>query len=104
MGKHDRIYNGLLVALECLLLLSCASMTAMLQNPTIPAEGKTGFRISMYVNACFISFVAFTLAARFLFPPAARRAITMGLNIILLVLIPFGTAVGIYGLLKVDKD
>ena len=32
------------------------------------------------------------------------RIATKALNIVLLIAIPFGTALGIYGLLKVDKE
>jgi hypothetical protein len=36
--------------------------------------------------------------------PAAGRRVTRVLNFLLLPAIPFGTALGIYGLMKVDKD
>ena len=35
---------------------------------------------------------------------AKRRPITLALNIVLLLLFPHGTALGIYGLWKVDKQ
>jgi hypothetical protein len=38
-----------------------------------------------------------------IFAPQKRKWPTLALNIILLVMFPFGTILGIYGLRKVDK-
>jgi uncharacterized membrane protein YqjE len=50
-------------------------------------------------------FLAVTLAVLVIriFFPAYRRWPTFGINIILLLWLPFGTALAVYGFLKVDK-
>jgi hypothetical protein len=45
-----------------------------------------------------------SLASMRLAFPAQRRWPTLGLNIVLLLFIPFGTALAVYGLWKVDKN
>lgn len=58
----------------------------------------------MVVGICAVLIAAMvvTLIRRGVAPRAGRVA-TMALNIILLIVFPFGTALGIHGLLKVDR-
>src|SRR5258708_18266 len=103
MSKHDTIYNSLLGALALLFLLGCMSMFAFSQNPNLPPESRWVFRLSMAMAAAYAVAAAVTLVVRFK-APAARRAVTMAMNVVLLLHFPLGTALGIYGLWKVDRN
>lgn len=103
MSKHDTIYNALLGALGFLLLLSGASMLAFSGNPNLPADGRWVFRMSVVVAWMYALAAAVTLVVRFK-APAARRPVTMAMNIVLLIYFPLGTALGIYGLWKADRS
>jgi len=54
-------------------------------------------------EAAYLAAIVITLILRGK-SPAAGRIATTALNIVLLVLFPLGTALGIYGLMKVDKQ
>jgi hypothetical protein len=75
----------------------------MSRSPTMPAESRGTFQMIVGIYAVLLAAMVATLILRGVAPPAGRVA-TMALNIVLLIVFPFGTALGIYGLLKVDKD
>lgn len=102
MSKHDTIYNSLLGALAFLFLLGCMSMFAFSQNPILPPETRWVFRLSMAIAAAYVLAAVVTLVVRFKVP-AARRPVTLAMNVVLLIHFPMGTALGIYGLWKVDR-
>jgi hypothetical protein len=101
-STHDTVYTVLLLVVGFFQLLGILVMIAMLQNPNIAPEGKWVFRMTAYIHTAFLVAIFATAILRFA-APAKRRPFTLALNIILLLLFPHGTALGIYGLWKVDK-
>jgi hypothetical protein len=99
--NHDHIYSTLLGVYAFFLLLGIVSLWFMLSLPTLPAESHFGFHLAIAINAFFLASVIVVLIIRRAFP-ARRRWPTLALNLILLLSIPLGTALGIYGLLKAD--
>jgi hypothetical protein len=59
--------------------------------------------MSLCIYAALVAGMVVILILRGTAPGAGRIA-TKALNIVLLVVFPLGTALGIYGLMKVDKD
>jgi hypothetical protein len=103
MNRHNRIYTVLLIVLAFFYGVSIISMTFMSRSPTVAPESRWVFQMTACINAAFVAAMIATLVLRAVAPGAGCVA-TKALNIIMLVLIPFGTALGIYGLLKVDRD
>ena len=101
-ARHDRIYSALLVALAVFLAMGMVSLFFMSRGPTFSAESRGVLEMVIGVYGVLIAAMVVTLILRGLAPRAGRIA-TMGLNVVLLIVFPFGTALGIYGLLKVDK-
>jgi hypothetical protein len=101
-ARHNRIYCGLLVALALIGSLGIVSIFFISQRPTMPPESRWTFRMILWIYAVLIAAMVATLILRSVAPRAGRVA-TMALNIVLLIVFPFGTALGICGLLKVDK-
>lgn len=58
--------------------------------------------LGAYVAICYFVASVTVLVVRIWFP-AKRRWVTLALNIALLLYAPFGTAIGAYGLFRVDK-
>jgi hypothetical protein len=59
--------------------------------------------MTAWIEGVYLAAMVVTLVLRGTAPGAGRVA-TKALNIVMLVAFPFGTAVGIYGLWKVDKE
>lgn len=103
MKRHDRTYNVLLIVLTFFYGTSIITMVFIRRSPTLPPDVLWVFEMTAWVNAAFVAAMIATLVLRGTAPSAGRVA-TKALNIILLIMIPFGTALGIYGLMKVDKE
>ena len=101
-NKHDRIDLILLIVWPFCLLLGMGGMYFQMHMPTFPAQSKWVFAMAIYAMACYFVAIAVTVVVR-ITAPAKVRLLTTALNIVLLPHIPFGTALGIYGLWKVDK-
>lgn len=101
-ARHNRIYAALLVALALFFVLGMVSLLGMSRRPAMPPESRWAFEMIVGVYAVLIAAMVATLVLRGVAPRAGRVA-TMALNVVLLLLFPFGTALGIYGLWKVDK-
>jgi hypothetical protein len=101
-ARHNRIYTALLIALAVFCALGMVSIFSLSRSPTMPPESRSTFQMIIWIYAVLIAAMVATLILRGVAPPAGRIA-TMALNVILLIVFPFGTALGIYGLLKVDK-
>jgi uncharacterized membrane protein YqjE len=71
--------------------------------PTITPDIRPIFMMEIVIEAIYLLLLLVVLLVR-LICPAYRRWPTLGVNILLLVFFPFGTALGIYGLWKVDKE
>lgn len=106
--KHNRIYEILLVLYAFGMLLSVGTL-AFVVSTVQETDGSTGASESsnaliymMYVNGLLAAFALATVLLRYLTPDLGR-VFTKALNILLLVAFPLGTALGTYGLLKVDR-
>jgi len=99
---HDHVFTGLALGLVFLLVLMCTSLFSMTRNPALPPESKWVFEMSASVALCYAAIVVLSMILRWAFP-ASRRVFTIALSVALLVYVPFGTALGIYGLWKVDR-
>jgi hypothetical protein len=77
-------------------------MRSMLHNPSVAPESRWVFRMSIGVMACYVVLIALALVLRWALP-ASRRVFTIALSVVLLLYVPLGTALGIYGLWKVDR-
>jgi hypothetical protein len=102
-ARHNRIYTTLLIVLAAFFSLGMIGMFFMSRNPAVPAESRWVFQMSLCIYAALVAGMVVILILRGTAPGAGRIA-TKALNIVLLVVFPFGTALGIYGLMKVDKD
>ncbi len=100
--NHDAVYSSLLAAFAFFLLMGVGFMVWMMWLPTTPANTKPAFQLIVFTEAAYGAVSLLVLLIRILLP-TYRRWPTFALNIILLVSIPFGTALAIYGFLKVDK-
>jgi len=102
MSRHDRTYTVLLIVLAFFLGISIIEFAFLKRAPSTPPESRWVFEMIACINAAFVVAIVTTLILRGVAPSAGRIA-TTALNIILLFAFPFGTALGIYGLRKVDK-
>ena len=93
----------LLIAMAFFYGLGIISMAFMSRSPTLPEQSRWVFQMTAWINAALVAAMVVTLILRGVAPGAGRIA-TKALNIVLLIAIPFGTALGIYGLMKVDKE
>jgi hypothetical protein len=102
-NRHNRIYTILLIVSAFLLLTSIITMLSMTRMPGIAPDAQWVFEMTACSEAAYLAAIVITLILRGK-SPAAGRIATTALNIVLLVLFPLGTALGIYGLMKVDKQ
>ena len=108
MRKKETTYVILLLVLAFYFILGIGSfsfMTAMVatNNPDSSQVVKIALRYCSFIYLCYIIAIILTIAARYL-RPELGRVLSKVLNIVLLLLLPFGTIVGTYGLLYVDKE
>ena len=102
-SRHNRIYNSLLLAASVLCSFGIVSLWFISQSPVIKADdGAWMFQMIIGFYVLLIMAMVTTLILRQK-SPAIGRICTMALNIVLLLFFPFGTALGIYGLWKVDR-
>ena len=101
-ANHDTIYSVLLAVVTFFQLMSTTMMGFMTMRPGLPAESAWVLRLVFVVELFPLLLEVVVLIIRIAFP-AYRKWPTVVLNIVLLPWLPFGTALGIYGLWKVDK-
>jgi hypothetical protein len=102
MTDHNRIYTILLIVAAVLYggvvtLALVLSYTPEFATPSRPIFVAVALAEGLYVAAMAVALFLRASA------PAAGRVATLILNVIMLPLFPLGTALAIYGLLKVDK-
>ena len=103
-GKnHNRIYTIILAVLSGILVLSVIVQTGMVSAPGLDESGRWVMTITRNVEAFFLAMCVAVLVVRIFFP-VRRKWVTFVFNILILFWFPFGTALGIYGFLKVDKE
>ena len=100
---HDHLYTALLGVLAFMLLILINEARWGMRMPTTQQSGTNSVRMVVFVEGgCFIGAMLCVLLVR-LFLPKYRRWPTFGLNIFLLLMVPLGTMLAIYGFWKVDK-
>lgn len=99
---HSRIYEALLIAYIMLQFFAIGTYgyVISMQETT---SGTNVMWFLIYICGCTIIFCLTALILRHV-RPVLGRLVTLGLNIFLLLFPPFGMAIAIYGLLKVDKS
>ena len=102
-ARHNRIYTSLLIALAIFYLIGSVSIWSISRKAATQPDADWLFPVIAGTYVVFVAAMITTVVLRFKAPVVAR-VVTMALNVVLLVLFPFGTALGIYGLLKVDKQ
>jgi len=103
MKKHNRVYTILLIVMAFWCLISIITMLTMSRSPAVKPESRPVFVRVALIQGAYVLAIVVTLTLRGT-APAAGRIATKALNIIMLFVIPLGTALGIYGLMKVDKE
>jgi hypothetical protein len=101
--RHDHIYTTLLGVLAMLLVMAMLTLNAMRLGPAMDSAGRSILLVPLAVEGCYVAAIVVVLLIRIAFP-ASRRWPTLGLNIMLLLFIPIGTALAVYGFWKVDKN
>jgi uncharacterized membrane protein YidH (DUF202 family) len=102
-STHDHVYTALLgVLLACVTIGMLALHRLAHRIPYDPGQ-QAALRLVLTIEALWAGLMALVLAIRLLFP-AWRRWPTIGFNIILLLFVPIGTALAVYGLWKVDRQ
>jgi hypothetical protein len=100
--RQDHIYTTLLAVLGFFLFIGVSSLIWQRQLPTTPVQLRPIFAYIAVVNGGFLVAIIFVFVVRLAFPDY-RRWPTFGLNILLLIMLPFGTALAVYAFWKVDK-
>jgi voltage-gated potassium channel Kch len=96
MNKHNTIYSVLFIVAAFFWLVGASATWTVLDDAPIRT-----FILTIYATLIFLA--GLTLVMRLTRSPHAKL-ITMATNIIYLLFFPVGTAIGIYGLWKVDKQ
>lgn len=100
---HDVLYTVLLGVVAFFQLVGVVTLWAVSQRPGITDESRTTLHAIIGIELCFLFFDVGILILRIALP-AYRKWPTLALNIVLLMVFPFGTALSIYGFWKVDKS
>ena len=102
-STHDHVYTTLLGVLAFLLVLGIVSLLHVRHMSQLRGDPAEALLFPAAIEACYVVAILIGLVIRVVFP-AYRRWPTIGLNIILLLCFPLGTALGFYGLRRVDKN
>ena len=102
MNKHNTIYTALLTALAFFFSMSAVTMFFLSRSSEMSPDSRWVFEMTACIELLYVAAMVATLILRGVAPKAGSVA-TLALNIILLLFIPIGTALAIYGLWKVDK-
>lgn len=106
MPKRDpnQTYEGMLVALAVYLLMGMGTYYYVISSQALDASNAPNVMwLLLYWNLISFVFTVTTLVLRHKRPDLGK-VFTRGLNFFLLIILPFGTAIAVYGLLKVDRD
>jgi len=101
-SRHDTIYTALLGALCAMSLLGTVMMGVMTRAPGQAPETVWVLKVVFVMYLVFLLLQVAVLIIRIAFPQH-RKWPTVALNVFLLLWLPFGTALGIYGLWKADR-
>jgi len=98
--RHDIIYSVLLAVLAFFYVVTTLELWFL--RDRIQPEARAGLHMVLATFVCYLLAMFAVLIIRIAFP-SIRKWPTLFLNIILVPLIPPGTALAIYGFWKVDK-
>jgi hypothetical protein len=101
-ARHNRIYASLLIAVAFLCVAETLFLIRFSRRPSVSPDAAGIFQADAWLFGAYAAAIVLNLIIR-LAAPRAGRVTTKALNFALLLLVPFGTALGIYGLMKVDK-
>jgi hypothetical protein len=96
------VYSVLLGVTTFFSLVSALEMWFLAYRAPISAESRWAMQL-IFCMMLLLTVVQGSVLLVRIFMPARRKWVTVTLNIILLFAVPWGTALGIYGLWKVDK-
>jgi succinate dehydrogenase hydrophobic anchor subunit len=102
-SRANRNYTIALMVFAFFCLIGSGQFIFMRRSPQVNDSTRGFFELISFMYGCYALAIVATLLAR-VFAPAAGRLMTKALNIVLLILFPFGTILGIYGMRKVDKE
>ncbi len=102
MNQINRVYTIMLIVLLIFILLACGQMVLLRPRFATAPRGIVVLNFIEVMYGVYVIAIVLTLILRATRPRAGRVA-AAALNIALLAMIPFGTVVAVYGLLKVDK-
>ncbi len=102
LDTHNVVYMALLAALAFFYIIGAVMFLLIVRSSDTPPESRWVFQMTLFMEFAYVAAMVATLILRGVSSKVGRVA-TLAMNIILLPLIPFGTALGIYGLWKVDK-
>jgi hypothetical protein len=105
--NHNRLYNTICIILLLYTVIGVALLVALMG---LPPDARPPMQVPDWslpylavINGCYLVAVIVTLLFRLVRPPIGKR-LTKAMNLLLLIAPPFGTALGIYGLWKVDRN
>ena len=101
LPTHEIVYRILLGVFGGAVLASGLLMISVLRNAQNPVPGW----LIVYLACCYagIALCSFAVLAVRMLWPGRFRWVTLTWNIVMLLFIPFGTALGIYGMIVLDK-
>jgi hypothetical protein len=102
VSRHDNIYTVLLGVIALKTVFSIIQLGSLRSRSPFVANERVKLLWAIVVVGVWLLVVLAVLLIRIIFP-AYRRWPTLGLNLIFLLLAPWGTALAIYGFWKVDK-
>jgi hypothetical protein len=100
LSRADTIYTALLGVLAFFQLVGVLTYWWVAHLPNMQRTAVLIMYLSATINAAYLAFELLVLIIR-LRAPARRKWPTFALNIAILLVFPFGTALGIWGLLKI---
>jgi hypothetical protein len=101
--RPNRAYTIALLVFGFFLIVGAVEMALLRVASTTDASVRWVFQFVVFIESLYAAAIAVTIALR-AWAPSVGRTATTALNIVLLAAFPFGTAIGIYGLWKVDKE
>src|SRR5215472_8021169 len=87
--NHDQIYSACLLALALFVVVGMLGLWYVIHQPSTAPEGRWALKLSLSVQAVFLSLMVIVLLIRWL-APRSRRAPTLALNILMLIWVPLG--------------
>ncbi len=101
--RFSRAYTIALLVLAFILLAGIGDLVFLHRSGIAAPSQKPLYGLIAFLEGLYVVAIFATLALR-AWAPAVGRVATVALNVLLLLAVPFGTIVGIYGLWRVDRE